>query len=269
VSSYAWDFGDGTAAGTGQHVSHTFGQAGTYTVRLTVTDNTGATNASSKSVTVAQAPITAAPLAKDGFDRSVTGGLGAAGVGGNWTLSGSGSLYSVGNGTAIISTLAAKGPAAYLASVSSAAADSAVTFGIDKLPSAGAIYASLIGRRVGTSDYRAKAWITASGALQLQVTRVVGGVETAMGTGTVAGKYVVGDSLRLRVAVSGATPTTVQAKMWKIGAAEPAGWQASGTDSTAGLQSAGSVGLVTYLSSSATNGPISVRFDDLLTEEIK
>ncbi|WP_426976583.1 PKD domain-containing protein [Pseudarthrobacter sp. O4] len=269
VASYAWDFGDGTAAGTGQQVSHTYGQPGTFTVRLTVTDNAGATHESSQSVTVSQAPVTVLPLAKDGFERSVTGGLGAAEAGGNWTLSGSGSFYSVGSGSAVISTPAGKGPAAHLGSVASAAADSAVTFAIDKLPSSGAIYVSVIGRRVGTSEYRAKSWITTSGALQLQVTRVVGGVETAISTGTVPGPYVVGDSLRLRLAVSGAAPTTVQAKMWKIGSAEPAGWQATGTDSTAGLQVAGSVGMLTYLSGIAANGPVSVRFDDWLTEEIK
>ncbi|MET4137456.1 PKD repeat protein, partial [Pseudarthrobacter sp. PvP090] len=246
----------------------TFGQAGTYTVRLTVTDNNGATGESTQSITVAQATA-APPLAKDSFGRSVTGGLGAAETGGNWTLSASGTYYSVGNGSASISTLTGKGPAAYLGSVASTASDSAVTFGIDKRPNTGAIYVWVIGRRVGTSEYRAKSWITSSGAMQLQVTKVVGGTESVISTGTIPGQYALGDSLRMRVAVSGTSPTTVKAKLWKLGSAEPANWQATGTDSTAGIQAAGSVGILTYLSGIATNGPVSVRFDDWLTEEIR
>jgi PKD repeat protein len=51
ISSYAWDFGD-SATTTGSTASHTYAAAGTYTVTLTVTDNGGATNATSHSVTV-------------------------------------------------------------------------------------------------------------------------------------------------------------------------------------------------------------------------
>ncbi len=41
ISSYNWDFGDGTT-GSGLNISHTFTQPANYTVSLTVTDNTGA-----------------------------------------------------------------------------------------------------------------------------------------------------------------------------------------------------------------------------------
>ncbi len=41
ITSYAWDFGDGTM-GTGVTTSHTYDAAGTYTVQLTVTDDDGA-----------------------------------------------------------------------------------------------------------------------------------------------------------------------------------------------------------------------------------
>ena len=51
ISSWAWNFGDGTT-GTGSTTSHAYAAAGSYTVTLTVTDNQGATNSTSKTVTV-------------------------------------------------------------------------------------------------------------------------------------------------------------------------------------------------------------------------
>ena len=53
ISIYRWDFGDGDATESTSAVSnHTYAEAGTYTVNLTVTDNEGATGTSSKDVTV-------------------------------------------------------------------------------------------------------------------------------------------------------------------------------------------------------------------------
>jgi len=43
ITSYMWNFGDGHN-GDGQNPNHTYAQAGTYTVCLTITDNTGCTS---------------------------------------------------------------------------------------------------------------------------------------------------------------------------------------------------------------------------------
>ncbi|WP_040583528.1 PKD domain-containing protein, partial [Sedimentibacter sp. B4] len=66
--TYAWDFGDG-GNGTGATASHTYGSAGTYDVKLTVSDGQ-ATDTVTHSVTVAPVANTA-PVAK--FSTSTTG----------------------------------------------------------------------------------------------------------------------------------------------------------------------------------------------------
>jgi PKD repeat protein len=83
ATGWSWNFGDGTAASTVQSPSHTFSQAGSYTVTLTVTGAGGATNSSSQSIAVWSAPVA---------DFTMTGGDGvthsaASAISGNKPLS--------------------------------------------------------------------------------------------------------------------------------------------------------------------------------------
>ncbi|WP_251343663.1 PKD domain-containing protein [Haloplanus halophilus] len=73
IVSYEWDFdGDGTTDATGSQVTNTFDSAGTYAVNLTVTDDDGATDTATTTVTVGAAnqPPTLAPIG----DQSVEAG---------------------------------------------------------------------------------------------------------------------------------------------------------------------------------------------------
>ena len=51
ISSYHWNFGDGTSANTA-NVSHTYQSSGLFTATLTVTDNAGLRNSATASVTI-------------------------------------------------------------------------------------------------------------------------------------------------------------------------------------------------------------------------
>jgi hypothetical protein len=113
--------------------------------------------------------------------------------------------------------------------------------------------------------YEGRAWLSASGAVQVQL--LANG--TTLQAVPVSGlTYSAGQQLSLRVQAVGSSPTTLRAKVWPSTQAEPAAWQVTATDSTAGLQSAGGVGLRAYLSASATATPVTVRFDNFLVTAV-
>jgi large repetitive protein len=243
--------------------------AGTYDYRVVARDAFGnelATN--TVSVTVASGgggnpppPPPTGDLAVDAFDRTVTGGWGAASTGGPWTVSGTTSMYGVSNGLGQhLHPRAGATLSTYLNGVSSTSTDLQVTISTNKKPAGGNLYLSVIGRRVGSVDYRASLTVLPSGPVALKV----GTASTTIQSLNVPGMaYNQGDQLRVRLQVNGTSPTTVRAKVWKVGGLEPTGWQVSGTDSTAGLQSAGGLGLTSYTSGSSTTAPVSITFDDL------
>jgi PKD repeat protein len=258
ISSYAWDFGDDTSA-TGTKTNHTYATAGTYTVTLTVTDNRGGTATTTRSVTVAAAPA-ASTIAADAFGRTTSGAWGNATTGGAWTVSGGASSFSVASGKGVISTPAGGTRTARLDAVTSNAATTTATFSSATVGNGGGTYLTVIGRQVGSANYTARVWIAASGVPRLYIQRD----GTVLQNVAIPGisSYTAGTALTVAFEVTGTSPTSLKAKVWKTGDAVPTAWQAQTTDGAAGLQVAGSTGASTYLSGSATNGPAVISFDD-------
>ena len=67
IASRSWNFGDGTTS-TATNPSHTYAAGGTYSVALTVTDNGGATNTKTQSVTVSSGGSSSQLLGNTGFE---------------------------------------------------------------------------------------------------------------------------------------------------------------------------------------------------------
>ncbi|MDO9379447.1 MAG: PKD domain-containing protein [Nocardioidaceae bacterium] len=261
VASYAWSWGDG-ASSTGPTPSHAYAAPGTYTVSLTVTDDDGAT-----ATTTRQVAATAAngPLARDAFGRTTANGWGVADVGGPWTVSGTTSRYSVAGGAARMAfPTAGLTLSAWLDQVSSSSTDLTLTLTTDKTVTGSGLYTDVTGRRTAAGSYLAPVVITSTGSVNLRLASRVGATSTVIAPAISTGiTYAPGDRLRVRLRVVGTTPTTLQARVWKVGTLEPSTWQRTVTDSTAGLQSAGGVGISSYLSSGSTNTPFALTIDDV------
>jgi PKD repeat protein len=262
IESYAWNFGDGET-GTGAKEEHTYAASGTYDVKLTVTDNGGATKSLTKQVTVSPTPQA---LAKDDFERTESNGWGSADVGGAWTIgNGAASNYSVSGGVGKINLSAAGSSRSIgLNGVSSSDTEVRAVISLNKAASGGGTYLT-VRPRVRSSDwYFVDTRYVNDGTVQLRLGRQVGTTETILQTQTVSGLTVAaGDKLNFKVQATGTSPTTLRAKVWKVGTTEPAAWGSSLTDTTTALQGAGSIGFEAYLSSSATNAPQVASFDDL------
>ena len=202
------------------------------------------------------------PQTHDSFGRTVVDGWGTAPTGGDWSTSWPDSRFAVDGDAGSLTLDAGVTVGSWLEDVSLASTEVQTTVSVDKVPDVGGVYVHVQGRRVSASEfYSARVKLLATGQVQLHAT--VGNGTPVAGLTVPDLAFAAGDEFRVRVQVEGTSPTTVRAKVWKVGATEPAEWQVETTDDTPALQVVGGVGVSGYLSASATVGSVVVGVDDV------
>jgi hypothetical protein len=239
--------------------------AGSVTYRIRAKDALNNSLVGAPTTGTATGAASVPELADDPFSRTVAAGFGTAPTGGSWTLTGSGASASVDGSAGKVSTPAGQTAQLRLSGVSSTTTDLVATGWLEQAATGGGVYLAVSPRSTTTAEYRPRIRVLSTGVVQIGATAVVNGTETALGAmSTVPGlTYAAGTKLRIRAQAAGVSPTTLRARVWVAGTTEPSTWPFSITDSTAGLQVAGSVGVSVYVSSSATNAPVIVGIDDL------
>lgn len=209
-------------------------------------------------------------IAADAFTRTVSGGWGTADSGGAYTAT-NGTYFSVNGTLGLLAITAGNTAYARLAALSTTAADVLVSVKVGALPNSGNLYAYVHARSLAESassstSYGAIVQVAAAGTVSA-IVRVNG--TGILSSGTLPGiTAAAGTVLWVRVRVSGTNPTTISAKVWADGTSEPSPWSVATTDTTAGLQTAGAVAFGSYLSSIATNGPITTSWDNVTVTDV-
>jgi hypothetical protein len=202
--------------------------------------------------------------AVDTFARTSSSSWGSADQGGAYTLTGTAADFNVNTGVGKMSVTAAnQTKEANLAGINMDDVDQRIKFQVDKLPVGAAATLRTYARRVDANNmYQPGIFITVSGAFQVHAKKLIGGVQTALGSiATVSGvTFSIATDYWLRTFVSNASPTTIQVKVWLDGTIEP-DWQFSVQDSDAVLQGTGSVSLVSRLETGETALPVLFTYD--------
>ena len=242
----------------------TAGSSGITTLTYT---NSVANNAAGIHIGVAplvgEAPTGRVVYFQDSFTRTVAANnWGTPDVGAAWTVSGSASYASV-NGTQGVIAPGAGQATRVLTALSPAQTTIQLEadFTFDKNPIGGNMALRIIGRYIdSTNDYQTRLFVTPAGVSTIQFARAD---HAYVGSAYTLDPMVAGTLYKIKMLVSGVSPTTLKAKIWDSSTPEP-DWQLSNFDNTSGYQVSGLVGLRPNLQGSVTNAPIAYLWDNVV-----
>lgn len=180
----------------------------------------------------------------DSFSRTTSNGWGTADIGGAWTVV---------TNPANWSTSPSSGSAAVAVNTEEYAYSAAVARDVDVTAKLTDQLGGCAGGSCASLVYLLVRYQTGSGAYYR-----IGMGQDSTGDTFLRGELSAGGSLwsdydtgvpvaanaafRIHVQVQGTSPTTIRARLWQDGTAEPGTWQETVVDSTAGLQQAGHLG---------------------------
>ncbi|MFC8193301.1 PKD domain-containing protein [Cellulomonas sp. NPDC057328] len=199
-------------------------------------------------------------LAADAFSRTTAGSWGSAENGGAWAHNGSAASYAVSGGVGnLVVPRAGSTIQSWLGTVASTDSDVSLTVAAGSAMTGSGAHLGVTARRVGGQEYAAKVRLLADGTATVALVDA----GTVLPAVALPGTFAAGERIAVRVQASGTAPTTLRAKAWRAGQAEPADWTVSATSSTPALQAPGHVGVSAYLAGNVTNAPVTFGFDDL------
>ena len=203
--------------------------------------------------------------ASDTMSRVVSGGFGAATVGGAYTVSNPSAASVDGSRGVLDIPGSGRSVSATLDAVAARDVTGAFTVTLATAPRTGnGIYVSGLARVVGKASYQAQALVQPSGAVLIQFLRTgQDGTSAVISSATAPSvTFAPGKPLKVEYEVNGTTTVSLKLRVYPATAAAPA-WQIATIDSSsARLTAAGAVGVRAYASSSTPAQ--AVGFDDLL-----
>ncbi len=218
-------------------------------------------------------PDLSGTIIEDSFDRTDAVGWSNADNGGAYSYFWGGSAinsFSVNGDEGLITIDSAGGSRdAVLLDTAVLNSEAEITFKLDQIPNSNS-YIRMLSRQInGNTGYRSSLLINSSGTSFAFVDRLVNGSWASVSSTQATNVQILaGVEYKLKVETSGTNPTEIYLKVWDASQSEPNGWQHVATDTTAALQTAGSIGVRFNLSGGVSNLPAVAKFDDLSVKDL-
>lgn len=201
--------------------------------------------------------------ALDTFTRTNASSWGSADTGGTYTKTGSAVTVSTNGSEGNFAITGTTDTIAYLGSVSALNVTAQVRLRTNKDALGASIDNFIMVRRQASGDrYQADCVFNSTGTFTIRAQTFVGTTQSNLVNNNAMPFFLEDQYYWCKVQVSGTNPTTIKVKAWMDGDTEPGTWAISTTNSAATLQAAGAVGLRTKITSSYTQYPVDITWDD-------